>query len=158
MTKVYLALYKHKPKLFSKKWLQAIQDGLIRFFSKGQYSHCEIVVEKLKNYVEYDYHYIYECYSSSPRDAGVRMKQIDVQDGKWDLVLLSGITEQHIRNYFEKTKVKKYDWFGVFGLLFGIPHSRSKFFCSEWCFNVIRNSEDGWRFSPNQLAVMFKNS
>ncbi|MDE4020835.1 enoyl-CoA hydratase, partial [Glaesserella parasuis] len=28
------------------------------------------------------------------------------------------------------------------------------FFCSEWCFNAMFNSEQGWRFSPNQLAVI----
>ncbi|MDO9927465.1 enoyl-CoA hydratase, partial [Glaesserella parasuis] len=29
-------------------------------------------------------------------------------------------------------------------------------FCSEWCFNAIFNSEQGWRFSPNQLAILLK--
>ncbi|MDO9950445.1 enoyl-CoA hydratase, partial [Glaesserella parasuis] len=29
-------------------------------------------------------------------------------------------------------------------------------FCSEWCFNAIFNSEQGWRFSPNQLAEIVR--
>ncbi|HHE9974404.1 TPA: enoyl-CoA hydratase, partial [Haemophilus influenzae] len=36
-----------------------------------------------------------------------------------------------------------------------IKQKRSKYFCSEWCFNAILGGESGWRFSPNQLAVVF---
>ncbi|TRC16929.1 enoyl-CoA hydratase, partial [Mannheimia haemolytica] len=25
-----------------------------------------------------------------------------------------------------------------------------------WCFNLIKQSDEGWRFSPNQLVAIFK--
>lgn len=45
---------------------------------------------------------------------------------------------------------------GALGIVLGIKQKRSKFFCSEWCFNVIKGSHDGWRFSPNALSAIFK--
>ncbi|OOF43535.1 hypothetical protein BKK49_00320 [Rodentibacter rarus] len=39
---IYLALYKGKP----KNRLERLQDGIIRFFTKGQYSHCEIAIAR----------------------------------------------------------------------------------------------------------------
>ncbi|HDL5187615.1 TPA: enoyl-CoA hydratase, partial [Mannheimia haemolytica] len=58
--------------------------------------------------------------------------------------------------YFAGTKGKPYDWRGVFGIVLGIKQKRDKYFCSEWCFNLIKQSDEGWRFSPNQLVAIFK--
>ncbi len=149
---IYLALYKGN----STTKIEHIQDKLIRFFTKGIYSHCEIVVHKQECWERYDYRDVYECYTSSPRDSGVRCKQIDINDGKWDLIHLDNITEEQVKAYFEKTKGAKYDWRGVFGLVLGFREKKSKFFCSEWCFNLIFNSSEGWRFNPNQLAVILR--
>ncbi|MDA5609731.1 S-adenosylmethionine tRNA ribosyltransferase [Pasteurella multocida] len=66
------------------------------------------------------------------------------------------MTEANVKLYFNGTKGLKYDWWGAFGIVLGINQKRSRFFCSEWCFNAIRESDQGWRFSPNQLAVIFK--
>lgn len=41
------------------------------------YSHCELVIDGV-------------CYSSSPRDNGVRSKAIDLHSGSWDLIEVSG--------------------------------------------------------------------
>ncbi|QDJ13073.1 enoyl-CoA hydratase [Mergibacter septicus] len=155
MNKIYLALYKGKP---SSK-IERIKDGLIRFFTKGIYSHCELVVERVEylNGYHYEREIIYDCYSSSPRDGGVRKKQININKDKWDLIQLDNITEEQIKSYFEKTKGKKYDIFGALGVVFGLRERKSRFFCSEWCFNAIFNSNHGWRFSPNHLAAIFKN-
>ncbi|THA48420.1 enoyl-CoA hydratase, partial [Histophilus somni] len=60
--------------------------------------------------------------------------------------------EEQVKAYFKKTKGANYDWQGVFGLVLGFSEKKSKFFCSEWCFNAIFRSEKGWRFNPNQLA------
>ncbi|GBK91068.1 hypothetical protein NTHiID19_10250 [Haemophilus influenzae] len=104
----------------------------------------------------YETEVMYECYSSSIRDGGVRCKQIDVYDReKWDLIPLDGVTEAQIKAYFDRTLGCKYDWWGAVGIVLGIKQKRSKYFCSEWCFNCIKNSNEGWRFSPNQLAVAF---
>ena len=45
--KVYLALYKHK-RSFRKEPLKAATDAITRFLTKGKYSHCELVIEKIK--------------------------------------------------------------------------------------------------------------
>ena len=158
MDKVYLALYKHK-----RDWrntpFKAIADAVTRLFNKGQYSHCELVIART-NFVagaHYEQETVYDCYSSSVQDKGVRCKQINVLDGKWDLIELQGVSPAIIKAYFEQTKGKAYDWWGALGVVLGIKQKRSKYFCSEWCFNALKDSEQGWRFSPHQLAEIFKN-
>uniref|UniRef100_UPI00094B643E enoyl-CoA hydratase n=1 Tax=Histophilus somni TaxID=731 RepID=UPI00094B643E len=133
-------------------------DGLIRHITKGQYSHCEIAIEQTA-FLSGDYYpYItYDCYSSSPRDGGVRKKEMTLKTEKWDLIPLDNLTEPQIIRYFNRTSHKKYDWRGIFGLIFGIRQQGNRYFCSEWCFNAIYNSNEGWRFNPNQLAVILQN-
>ncbi|AXP54248.1 enoyl-CoA hydratase [Haemophilus influenzae] len=157
MAKVYLAMYKHK-RDWCKEPVKAIADRITRFFTKGGYSHCEIAVQRIEftNGHHYEHHTVWDCYSSSVQDGGVRCKQIDVYDReKWDLIPLDGVTEAQIKAYFDRTLGCKYDWWGALGIVLGIKQKRSKYFCSEWCFNALRNTDQGWRFSPNQLAVMF---
>lgn len=152
MYKVYLALYKGS----GGSLYDHFTDWLIRKVTKGKYSHCEIAVQKSEIKDHYHREVWYECYSSSPRDSGVRQTVINLDDGKWDLIELSNVHEQQIKAYFAGTKGKPYDWRGVFGIVLGIKQKRDKYFCSEWCFNLIKNSNEGWRFSPNQLAEIFK--
>lgn len=158
-TKIYLALYKGKKTGKNPNALLArLSDWLTRKLTKGVYSHCEIAV--MKEVFVSGHHYetevMYECYSSSIRDGGVRCKQIDVYDReKWDLIPLNDVTEEQIKAYFDRTLGCKYDWWGALGIVLGIKQKRSKYFCSEWCFNAICGSESGWRFSPNQLAAIF---
>ena len=156
MAKVYLALYKHKRSWF-KEPLKALADAVTRFCTKGKYSHCEIAAEHTEFISGHHYEHItvYDCYSSSVQDGGVRCKQIDVSDqSKWDLIPLNEVTEEQIKAYFNRTSGAKYDWWGALGIVLGIKQKRSKYFCSEWCFNAIHGGESGWRFSPNQLAAM----
>ncbi|WP_439291568.1 enoyl-CoA hydratase [Lonepinella koalarum] len=157
-TKIYLALYKNK-RSWRQEPLKALADGVTRKLTKGQYSHCEIVVEKttFTTGCHYEQESKFECYSASVQDGGVRCKEINVKDGKWDLIELKNITESEIKGYFNQTKGKKYDWWGALGVVLGIKQKRSKFFCSEWCFNALYQSDSGWRFSPNDLAVMVRN-
>ncbi|QQF80329.1 enoyl-CoA hydratase [Histophilus somni] len=149
MSKVYLALYKGR----GGSLYDRFTDGLIRHITKGQYSHCEIAIEQTA-FLSGDYYpYItYDCYSSSPRDGGVRKKEMTLKTEKWDLIPLDNLTEEQVKAYFKRTKGANYDWQGVFGLVLGFREKKSKFFCSEWCFNAIFRSEKGWRFNPNQLA------
>ena len=150
MAKVYLALYKHK-RNWRKEPVKAITDRITRFFTKGEYSHCEIAIECGKN--------VYDCYSSSVQDRGVRCKRIDVSDtSKWDLLSLGDVSEEKIKTYFNRTCGAKYDWWGALGIVLGMKQKRNKYFCSEWCFNAIHGGESGWYFSPNQLAAIFCQS
>lgn len=158
--RIYLAFYKHKRSFF-KEPLKAVADAVTRFFTKGKYSHCELVVERVEFGTgdHYAHETVFDCYSASIRDGGVRCKQIDVSDStKWDLVPLENIHETQIKIYFNRTSCAKYDWWGALGIVLGIKQKRSKYFCSEWCFNAIYNSEEGWRFSPNQLAAMVRKN
>ncbi|HHF3852101.1 enoyl-CoA hydratase [Haemophilus influenzae] len=144
--KVYLALYKGKKTGWTPKAILArLSDWLTRKLTKGLYSHCEIVVNKGFKV----------CYSSSIRDGGVRSKIMYLEHEKWDLIELQNITEERIKAYFEQTKNMRYDWWGALGIVLGIKQKRSKYFCSEWCFNAICGGENGWRFSPNQLGAIF---
>ena len=156
MTKIYLALYKgNKTGNNPTALLARLADWAVRKFTKGIYSHCEIAVERVEYTDKYTREVYYDCYSASACEGCVRQKEIDVTDGKWDLIPLQNVTEAQIKAYFEQTQGKRYDWFGALGIVLGMPHARSKYFCSEWCLNAIRGNSDGWRFSPNDLSAIF---
>lgn len=140
MNKVYLACYHGRA---SKRW-HRICDGITKFFTRGKYSHCEIAVHLHGNR--------YKCYSSSYRDGGVRVKVMALDDAKWDLVPLD-ITPKQVRQYFGATRGAGYDLIGALGCVAGLRQHPYKYFCSEWCFNAIHDSDQGWRFSPVMLAV-----
>ena len=77
----------------------------------------------------YEHVTVFDCYSSSVRDGGVRCKQIDLSDtDKWDLVLLDNVTEAQIKSYYNRTSGAKYDWWGALGIVLGIKQKRSKYF------------------------------
>ena len=155
--RIYLAFYKYK-RSFLKEPFKALADVITRFFTNGAYSHCEIAVERLEftQGDHYEHRVMFDCYSASVRDGGVRCKQIDLPEAdKWDLVCLENVTEAQIKSYFSRTSGAKYDWWGI---VLGVKQKRSKYFCSEWCFNAIYHSEEGWRFSPNQLAAMVRKN
>ena len=140
--KVYLACYHGKA---TKLW-HRICDNITKFFTRGKYSHCEIVV------------FIgdegYQCYSSSYRDGGVRTKVMQLDLGKWDLIPLN-ISIEHIQNNFDQTKGLGYDLLGALGCVAGLRQHPNKYFCSEWCFNAVHQSNQGWRFSPVQLYEIY---
>ena len=156
--RVYLAFYKHK-RSFLKEPFKATADAITRVLTRGNYSHCELVIEQMKftGGHHYEHETLYHCFSSSVQDGGVRCKQIDVSDkAKWDLVQIFDVSADEIKAYFNRTSGQKYDWWGAVGIVLGIKQKRTKYFCSEWCFNAIFGREEGWRFSPNDLAVIFK--
>lgn len=142
--KVYLACYKGK----AQKRLHRICDNITKFFTRGDYSHCEIAVFDGEKY---------HCYSSSIRDGGVRSKIIDLKPEHWDLFPLPQLSQIQIQRYFNATAGHGYDLLGALGCVSGIRQHQSKYFCSEWCFNAIFQSEQGWRFSPSQLAEIVKH-
>ncbi|NBI12627.1 enoyl-CoA hydratase [[Haemophilus] felis] len=148
MANVYLAFYQGKG-----DW----KDRLIRFFTKGKYSHCEIMVKRLVQWGQYDYRAEYDFYSSSPRDGGVRKITLQYLNAEHWYLMPIGLPEHKVTAYFNRTSGAKYDWRGVLGLVLGLRQKKNKFFCSEWCFNLIFECDEGWRFNPNQLAVILQN-
>ncbi len=146
MATVYLALYKGKG-----NWI----DKVIRLFTRGKYSHCELAVEKKRftNGHHYEHEIIYECYSSSPRDGGVRCKEINLDNGNWDLILLRGcVNEKRIKRIFKETKGMKYDLLGAIGVVIPfIKQEKNRYFCSEWCARVLK-IKGGAKLSPTALV------
>ncbi|WP_434352975.1 enoyl-CoA hydratase [Psychrobacter sp. HD31] len=147
---IYLASYKGKRNKRSlKAILHSFQDALIRFLTRGKYSHCEIAIKRDDGK--------YDCYSSSLRDGGVRHKVMTLPSERWDLKPIGGLAEADVWVFFNLTKHHKYDWLGALGVVVMANEDKSKSFCSEWCYNLIFNSDQGWRFSPNDLVILVKD-
>lgn len=135
---VYLALYKGK----ADNRLYRFYDAITRLFTRGLYSHCEIAIE--------DSDGLYSCYSSSIRDGGVRVKRMVLDTNKWDLVPIK-LKRHNVHQYFLETKGSGYDLLGALGVVSGLRQNRHKYFCSEWCYECITGTNEGWRFSPTLL-------
>jgi len=54
---------------------------------------------------------------------------------------------------FAQTQGQAYDWPGALGVVFKTCERGDKWFCSEWCGQVLGLPES-WRFSPNDLAAV----
>lgn len=117
-----LALYVGPPNGVARK----IGHTAIRLWFLNQYSHSEL---KLGNV----------GYSSSARDGGVRSKEIDFYDGKWDLYSLPGADVDRALAYHQSRKGAGYDWAGVaaYPLPFMFRHSKSREFCFEHTANML---------------------
>lgn len=147
---IYLALYHgHRGGTGWRVWAARFTDGLTRILTRGRYSHCELAV-RLPETAEY------ECYSASIRDGGVRMKTMPLPADKWDLIPLDdAVLHAHTVGLYLRTAGQGYDLPGAFGVVFGLPENRCRWFCSEWVGAALGLSES-WRFSPNDLAAIFK--
>ena len=145
MSKVYLALYKGRKSGRSPKALaMRFADWVIRKATRGIYSHCEIAVALGDG--------VFECYSSSLRDGGVRCKVMRLPSDKWDLIEINKAGTS-VSAFFVATQSCGYDWLGVVGFPWGL-NMRDKWFCSEWCACVLGLPKPH-RYTPSGLAVLF---
>jgi len=148
MRNVYIAFYKGRKQLTGLKgWSYRFFDWLIRTSTKGPFSHAELVIDVGAGY--------YDCYSSSNRDGGVRIKRMTLPSDKWQLIKLD-LDADAVESYYHRTKHQKYDLIGAIASTVPFFQSIDKQFCSEWCFNAITGKDTGWRFSPNDLYEMYK--
>lgn len=146
MRNVYIAFYKHKRKCSSlRDTFYRIGDEIIRFCTNGKYSHCEIVCP----YLEQDGNLLFECYSSSIMDGGVRLKLMPLPVEKWDLVKVN-IDINLIRLFYNRTKGAKYDILGAIGVILPVGENKRRYFCSEWCASAIELANPR-KYSPNSL-------
>lgn len=124
-----LAFYKAKG-----NWV----DLLIRVFTNSKYSHVEIVCNK-------------DWYSSSPRDGGVRVKQIQNDGNSWDFIEVN-IDKERLYQKHREYKGKGYDFKGI--LLSNILpiglHSKDKVTCFEFVAEVLGYAEPS-KYSPKDL-------
>jgi hypothetical protein len=126
-----LAFYKGRTRLF---------DRAVQWYTQGPYSHCELVIDG-------------QCYSSSLRDGGVRVKTIDLMSGNWDVVPVAE-NQKLALDWFTLHLGDKYDTAGLFG--FVLPwrlEARSRWFCSEACAEALGFAKS-WQLSPNELFRM----
>lgn len=126
---IRLAFYKGKG-----DWV----DKVIRWWTKSQYSHVEVVVGDT-------------WISSSPRDGGVRsMKMESYNVEHWDIIDYPGVSTVDVFDLFRRTKGNDYDFIGILFsqiLPLGIQ-SKSKWYCSEWAAKLkYKNS----KLNPQQL-------
>lgn len=161
---VYLALYKGRKRVDLKNpktlWWR-FADAVVRTFTRSKYSHCEFAVRRQIVHSHSDIETYFEAYSSSLREGGVRKKRIEEMtlrdETNWELIHIPSLTPSNVESYYAKTKGTPYDFFGAIGIIVGLKHARSKFFCSEWCYNLLANSENGWRFSPADLKAITRD-
>ena len=85
----------------------------------------------------------------------MRVKKMDLPSEKWDLIELPGVTAADLDRVWQAAQGKKYDWSGAIGTVLKIRQRPDKWFCSEFCASVM-GIDDGWRFSPNDLAAIAK--
>ncbi|WP_314309349.1 hypothetical protein [Kingella denitrificans] len=143
--KIYLALYKgrrdgawYKPSVATAR----VSDWIIRTLTGSPYSHCELAVPCTDGQ--------YDCYSSSIRDGGVRLKTMPLPPEKWDLIPVDVKPEQ-VYEALAATFGAKYDWLGATGVIARWRHDKRKWFCSEWCAWTLGLSNPE-RFCPGSLA------
>ena len=149
---IYLALYRGRRDGSGwRVWCARATDWLTRVLTRGQYSHCEIAMRLPETADGQEY----ECYSASIRDGGVRLKTMSLPADKWDLIPLPDSVGERLHGLWEETQGQGYDLLGAFGVVFGLPENRRRWFCSEWVGKALGLAES-WRFSPNDLAAIFK--
>ena len=156
---VYLALYKgrrdgawYRPGVAAAR----LSDWIIRTLTGSPYSHCELAVLIPPLNGDPADPAVFDCYSSSIRDGGVRVKTMPLPDAKWDLIPVPA-TEAQVRAAFETTRGAKYDWLGATGVIARWRHDKRKWFCSEWCAMALGlpNPE---RFCPGSLAAYLQTT
>lgn len=154
-----LSIIFYKKKLPIKSFgdiFDKFSDWIIRFITRGPYSHCEIA------YPMNDGSGNWKCFSSSGRDGGVRIKEMHIDDDSWDIVPIGNFigvedcfSETELLNFHSQYIGKKYDWKGAIGIGLGIKENENKLFCSEYCAMFL-GYPDSWRYSPNQLFALSK--
>ena len=149
---IYLALYKGRRDGSGwRVWCARVTDWLTRVLTRGQYSHCEIAMKLPEN--DETGAALYDCYSASIRDGGVRWKRMPLPSAKWDLIALPDSVGERLHGLWHETQGQGYDLPGAFGVVFGLRENRRRWFCSEWVGKALGLAES-WRFSPNDLAVI----
>ena len=128
---VKLAFYKGKGTVYSK---------LIRWWTKGKYSHTEIIID--------GYQY------SAVEGIGVRKESHRYNEDEWDYLDVYGLNIDDVLEFFEMTSGHKYDKIGILGFVVPFKDRSSEWFCSEWCSNALKISgfRKMWDKEPNKIS------
>lgn len=113
---VQLALYKARGRIGNR---------LIRWWTRSQYSHCELILNGI-------------AYSSSLQDGGVRNKHIDFDPDHWDILPLPWVNAARLRAHYQDTAGQPYGWPDlIWRQILNRAGNSKGWFCSEWCAAVI---------------------
>lgn len=125
----------------TQKGFQGLVNRLVRWWTHGSYSHCELVFE------------YGQCASSSLMDNGVRIANLNVCTPNWDCIEVEGDIPA-AWDWFEQHKGQPYDLLGDFGFIWRpLAGSRRKWFCSEAVAAALGFPQP-WRFDPNTLYAI----
>jgi hypothetical protein len=131
-----------------------LTDKVISWWTKGPYSHVEIVVGPDVNNLS--------MYSSSGLDDGVRLKPHKYNPSLWEYVNID-IDFSILFKIYQRTIGNKYDYLGILGFILPLQDRENKWFCSEWVSNILKCSGDRRfytlepsRVSPNKLYKIIK--
>lgn len=131
-------------KLAFYKGRRDLADRVISWWTRGPYSHVELVVCDPVTGLE-------TSYSSSLPDGGVRKKSIDYKPERWDFVELPLHDGDVVAVWFEERMGAKYDILGIFGfILRPVAENKRKYFCSE-AVGAALGFPNPWRLDPNTL-------
>lgn len=121
-------------------------DWVIRAVTRGAYSHVELIDGEAVLGWEY------ACLSSSGRDGGVRVKQIELDPAHWDLVRLQSNGTQQPAQFIRERLGLRYDWLGIVlsQMLPLARHGKRRWFCSE-LVGAALGLTDAHRLSPQLL-------
>lgn len=132
---IEIAFYKGRT-----RWL----DRLIQWWTKGPYSHCEVVTHRRTDGAAW-------CISSSWVDGGVRGKWIALDPTRWDLVAVPGIDSARAHEWLARHAGQGYDVAGLLGFVWRpLAADLRRWFCSEACADICDLPEP-WRLDPNAL-------
>jgi hypothetical protein len=124
----------------TREGFQGVYNRLVRWWTKSQYSHCEIIFSDGV------------AASSSYMDGGVRFKKIEFSVEKWDFAEIPAQLEPLARLWFEQHLGQKYDLLGnVHFIISVVPDDSDKWSCSESVAASL-GMRDPWRFYPGVLA------
>ena len=120
----------------------------IRFFTKSTYSHSEICLgDPFAGPVD--------CITSAGTEGGVRIKRMQLNPDKWDVIALPHVSEGAAWHFLADNAGQPYDFIGCVRSV--LPFVRGehprKWFCSEVCAAIIGHAEP-WRMHPGVLHMV----
>lgn len=131
-----VAFYKGKKRLFNR---------LARWWLRGEYSHCEIVLGT-------DHNGLSICASASFMDGGVRIKHMVLNPDHWDIAPVSGDVHD-AWHWLAEHEGDGYDLLGLAGFIArALGHDKTRWTCSEACAAML-DIPDAWRFDPCILSA-----
>jgi len=127
--------------------LPGIYNRLVRWWTRSQYSHAELVFEDG------------QAASSSAMDGGVRLKVIEFDPALWDFVPVPAGLAPAARTWFAEHAGEAYDMLGnLHFVISAVGDDKRKWFCSEAVAAAL-GIPDPERFDPGTLhaALCFIN-